>query len=229
MAIAQKASAAGYTFAYESQWQYNKSLGRVEHKATQTYTQSCDNYQDSRVNYGPCSDTTNQSDRYVTLVGGKLYVMRRLPNTGAGSGYRMESPTDFWNQSDLDQSMVILLLRSVLGHPTTITMDARYMKPRANTGPSMVNMNPDANGFVRTQNKKNLPNGQPDWELDHVMTVTGFISSSNLQKKVPGAPIADDFGYFIVKNCWGDAGYVYLPWTWVKTFTGQASTGILPQ
>ena len=31
------------------------------------------------VNYGPCSNTTDQSDWYVTLVGGKLYLMRRCP------------------------------------------------------------------------------------------------------------------------------------------------------
>lgn len=74
----------------------------------------------------------------------------------------------------------------------------------------------------------NLNNGyatyieDEEYKSGHCVLITGFISNSNLPT---GAPRGSGGGYFIIKNSWGndygDCGYAYLPYNWVKKWGAQ--------
>jgi C1A family cysteine protease len=59
--------------------------------------------------------------------------------------------------------------------------------------------------------------------------LTGFVDNKDLPR---GVPPGDGGGYFIVKNSWGcdfgDQGYAYLPYSWVKKWGNEmiAVTGV---
>ena len=91
---------------------------------------------------------------------------------------------------------------------------------------------PDANGYVRYNGPhcpvttgsdgKPVCTTAPGCECDiggHAVLITGLIDNEDLPA---GAPAGSGGGYVIIKNswgnCYGDAGYAYLPYDWVKAY-----------
>jgi C1A family cysteine protease len=196
----------GYRFAYESGWEYNQSQSRVINASSNSYSNSCVGYSGAA-----CSNTNFQGNFPCYLSPTSSFCIRQLPTVTDRSDVTIPDPVNVWSQErDANQNTAILVLRAVMGLPTVLS----FKVP-----PSFDN--PDANGFITDSSFGQTSRGQ------HVALITGFIFDSELQKKVPNAPLADGDGYFIMKNSWGcafgDAGYVYVPQGWVQRYAVGAN------
>ena len=211
--LAHTAWAQGFELAYEKEWEYNKSWSQRNVEAPINsgnwhLEQTC-------VGYGDLCSNTNYQGHFVCVNIPTLgYQCFKAPkNIVSRSGYSFGSePRDFWQADNTQSATVTLVLRSLFGGATVLGIDANYLQP-------------DANGFVANLEPTVLK-GVKQVGLNHYVTVTGYISNEALRQKLPNGPSGAGGGYFIVKNswgdCWGDAGYAYVPWDWVKKFAGQA-------
>ncbi len=197
-----------YVMPFESAWNYNPSLSRLDDKAQEAYFNSCSGYLET------CSDTTHQG-RWICTIHNQdeycAYVSQAV--TGA---FDMTSSAGavFSLDTDLDSESLDLMLGLLsAGYP--VVLGTRVTDSFAN---------PDANGFV---------NYVPDQEElgGHEVHITGFITNDVLHQKLPNAPAGLGGGYFIVKNSWsicfGDAGYLYLPFQYVSDY-GNDAFAIIP-
>lgn len=197
----QKLDLINYHMPYENDWDYNPSYSRISNNTTHTYTNSCSGYSEE------CSDTNHQ---------GKLLCVN-LPLIGnicgSYSGANTSNPynlpgiiQELWNPGNTGLSVALTAINLALGNPVVISL---------NVTPSFDS--PDANGFVRYTGSGESSRG------GHALHVTGFIENDALASVLPSAPAGAGGGYFIVKNSWGvcfgDAGYIYLPFEWVKKYT----------
>jgi hypothetical protein len=210
----------GYTFPFENQWEYNQSRSRTSNDTTQTYTNSCLGYGGPESAY--CSDTNHQGQ----LVCFDLLLFRFCAAIGptilSTSGFAPTSWTWFWDPTNPDNSFATLVWALaifqkpvIVGLPVTPSFDG-----------------PNANGYMTYRGPHCPVDGAghctpgAGCECDrggHVTIVTGLIDNSQLPA---GAPLGDGGGYVIMKNswgtCYGDAGYVYVPYSWFKAMVGSA-------
>ncbi|GGR28547.1 C1 family peptidase [Deinococcus ruber] len=225
-----RATNANYRFAFENAWQYNQSWSRV---ATETpknsgvwnYSGTCTNYPYAATQ---CSDTVHQAPSACILVGGKTSCGFQIPQSR--SVYRPDASSlhDLWNFDQRDASLFWMALAVRLGTPIMLVHDARYLQPNADGFVADLPYNAvshkDASGNL-------VKNGSADvaW-WNHVAELVGYVTNDELHAALPSAPSGAGGGYFILKNSWGtcfgDGGYVYLPWNWMNKYSGAALTGL---
>lgn len=245
---------SSYKYPFETNWNYNKSMkrcllptdadgnGRLDDKdplceAHQHYHRSCVDYSD--VN---CSNTTHQARKHcyhpdvsvlkrivseICALGNtvlcqvatdilqeaeELEVCYYETNISGTSGYRITEANHFYGAGSVDAQVGVDRAKAFLAAKTPVVFSTKV--PRSLRGAT------DNGGYVTYTASEDPRHG------GHAILMTGYVDNEDLPD---GIPDGAGGGYFIIKNSWacefGDQGYAYLPYAWVKTF-GKAMTAV---
>lgn len=184
-----------YKFAYEFAWDYNPSYNREKNDNNKTYTKSCTNYSGEH-----CSNTNHQGKKVCTKILFWTYCGYVEQTTETTLG--IDGVAQIWNPSNTDSSVATAKLASTLKLPMVLSLPVT---------PSFDNAG--ANGYATYVGANEGNRG------GHAVAVVGVVENKDLPAT---APQGAGGGYFVVKNswgaCWKDAGYIYLPISWVKAY-----------
>lgn len=193
-----------YRYAFEDAWEYNKSLQREEVINLPfefTYRNSCTGYNGTH-----CSDTNHQGQLVCTQKCLGVAPLQHCwnecgytANVAATAGFRVGSFNPFFNiinpQHGVDMAKAFL----AAGAPVVASLAVVE---------SFDNVSND--GYV------SYVSGNESSRGGHAVVLTGWVPNS---QRPDGAPSGAGGGYFVGKNSWGcnsgDAGYYYLPASWV--------------
>jgi hypothetical protein len=202
-----------YLIPFENQWNYNPSKKRVPAKNANgdiiRLYYSCDNYNET------CSNSVHQSEYVCNSTGTQCAIS--VPDINPDSlGYRLKSGHVIWDHNDPDASFVRALIYLALGDPVLIQVPVLAQFDAAHETGYVTYQSGDHDDPAIGKKSTNRGN--------HIMHVVSYIDNKDLP---PGAPDGSGGGYFIVKNswsnCWGDGGYVYLPYAFIKEYTQYGS------
>ncbi|MFN8545221.1 MAG: C1 family peptidase [Candidatus Binatia bacterium] len=221
----QRQITTGFTTPLELDWDYNPSNSRTANNTTKTYTHSCTGYGGDESSY--CSDTNHQGHLFCIDILFLHQCFAFPPPVVSAQSFHPTFESELWDSSNVPLSFAKIILAVaifqkpvMLGIPVTPSFDAN-----------------DANGYLHYIGPHcPVVKVGNDWvcqaasgcECDrggHAVLVTGFIDNTQLPA---GAPAGAGGGYLIVKNswgaCWADAGYIYIPYQWIKDMTYSATT-----
>ena len=208
-----------YRFPFEDAWDYNPSRARTANDTTGTYSNSCVGYGGGESAF--CSDTNHQGMLICVNILGATFCGAIGPTITTTSGFRPTQWGSLWDSSNPTFSLGSMLWGIAI-----------FQKPVVYSFLVAPSWDQNVNGYVTyrgphcpvTTGSDGRPvcNGAPGCECDrggHAVLVTGWIDNTSLPA---GAPAASGGGYLIMKNSWGncfgDSGYAYVPYDWVKAY-----------
>ncbi len=213
---------------YEEAWNYNPSWSRVDGVKVCTdvncggttcdscinntsyyyYFYSCEDFTQT------CGDSTHQSNLVCSQdsVGAYHCAFEELPNLNPqGTGYSSNNYSSLWDHKRPQYSLDRVILNVGLGSPVVMGVPLY---------PSFWNA---------TANRGFVP--MPDLTTEkpvggHAMHILATVDNGDLPVSNPPFPNGDGGGWLIVKNSWGtgfaDAGYVYIPYAYLREFADDA-------
>jgi hypothetical protein len=228
-----------YYFPYERDWDYNPSCSRQANDNTETYTNSCVNY-----NGGDCSDTNHQAKRECYTV--QETIIEEVVTTEWV--WVWDIFNFLWSQvpQQVTEFVEEIVTYEVCVYTTNTAGTSGFrvtpgigFVPVLNT--AIIQTDPNASvdaakvlldsqcpivfGFIvplswggATQNGGFVAYSASETTTvgAHGVLITGYVDNDELPS---GIPSGSGGGYFIVKNSWGsgwgDMGYCYLPYNWV--------------
>ncbi|MGK5085528.1 C1 family peptidase [Bdellovibrionota bacterium FG-1] len=188
----------------ETFWEYNPSYFRKINASTHRYTQSCDGYDRAE----DCSDSSHQMQVYCNDQGKYRYcgfLAKELSQTG----YGLTGASQLWNLLDSAGSLNRLTAALKIGQPVILNF---------NITPSWDAIS--RLGFITYNGPSETSRG------GHTVHVVGAIDNTTLAQVLPSAPLGSGGGYVIIKNSWGncfgDGGFAYAPYDFIKVYTMSA-------
>lgn len=185
------------TFAFEKDWDYNPANSRIDHGSY--YENSCSGYPGF-----PCSDSNHEA--FCSAGSGRFCFAAYWDLVAKTSDIHLQSiGLAFPDDAGMAEVKVLLDAKFpfVLDLNVTRDFDSAW-----------------SNGII------SLTAGGTAIRGGHAVEIVGYIDNSSLPGGTAGG---SGGGYFIAKNswgCWGDGGYVYIPYDYVKA-NGHRFNGIL--